>query len=258
MQNCNIHPTAIISEEVKFGDNFSVGPFSVIEGPICLGDNVTIRDHVVIKGDTHIGSGAEIFPFSTIGDTPIHLRYAGKNTQLRIGKNALIREHAVIHRGSEAEDGITVIGDNLVLLCGGHIAHDCHVGNHVMISVGSILGGHVRIGDYATTGAHAAAVPFLHIGEHSFVEHNCLVKNHNVLPFSLKTSRDELFHLNKYGLKKRNFSKNDIRALYKSFMILNDKSLLFGDKIKKIEDTLDTSHTKILLSFIQKKTKFGY
>ena len=164
-----IHQTAIISEKAVIGQNVRIGAYCVIGDNVNLADNVTLHSHVVIDGNTSVGENCEVFPFAALGLAPQHTRYDGEDSRLIIGKNNVIREYVTFHPGTAVGHMKTVIGDGNLFYVGSHIAHDCSVGNNVILANHVNVGGHVDIGDYAYFGGNSAVHPFIRIGSHSII-----------------------------------------------------------------------------------------
>ena len=164
-----IHPTAIIDESAKLAANVEVGPYSIIGADVEIGAGTRIGPHVVIKGPCSIGEGNRIFQFSSIGEDPQDLKYDGELTRLEIGDNNVIREYVTMNRGTEGGGGVTKVGSNNLFMAYIHIAHDCIVGDRVIMANGSSLAGHVTVGEHAILAGFCCIHQFCTIGEHAFV-----------------------------------------------------------------------------------------
>ncbi|HEY8190759.1 MAG TPA: acyl-ACP--UDP-N-acetylglucosamine O-acyltransferase, partial [Micavibrio sp.] len=158
-----IHPTAIIHPKAAIGKNVRIGPYSVVGEHAVLGDNMVLHSHVVVEGQTTIGEGTRIFPFASIGHSPQDLKYHGENSRLIIGKNNTIREHVTMNPGTESGGMETRVGDNGLFMMACHIAHDCQIGNGVIMANNATLGGHVSVGDFTVIGGLAAVHQFVRI-----------------------------------------------------------------------------------------------
>jgi UDP-N-acetylglucosamine acyltransferase len=159
-----IHKTCIIHKNAKISKNVKIGPYSVIGENVEINDNVEIHSHVNITGNTSIGSSSKIFPFASIGTEPQDLKYKGEENSLVIGKNNIIREYVTINPGTQKGGGITKIGDNCLFMICSHVAHDCKIGNNVVIANNVPLGGHVIIEDSVVIGANSAVQQKTRIG----------------------------------------------------------------------------------------------
>ena len=152
----DIHPTAIVEDGARIGENVRIGAYSMIGADVELGDGVIIHPHVVVEGRTRIGPATEIFPFAGVGGRPQDTSYKDEPTEVEIGANCIIREHATVHRGTARGRGKTTIGAQCFLMIGAHVAHDCVLGDHVVLVNSATLGGHVEIGEHAILGGLAA------------------------------------------------------------------------------------------------------
>lgn len=213
-----IHPTAIVDETASIADDCTVGAYSIIGPEVEIGAKTEVGPHVVIKGPTRIGQNNRIFQFSSIGDDPQDLKYAGERTTLEIGDNNTIREYVTINRGTEGGGGVTRVGSNNLLMAYIHIAHDCDVGSRVIMANGSSLAGHVHVGDHAILAGFCCIHQFCAIGEHAFVGLNS-VANKDVTPYTMvvgnyATARS----INKEGLRRRGFSDQEIGDLHRAFV----------------------------------------
>ena len=223
-----IHKTAIIEEGAKLGQNVEVGPFSVIGSKVEIGDNTIIKSHVVIDGITKIGKNNVIFPFAAIGQIPQDLKFSGEDSSIVIGDNNSIREHVTIHPGTRTGAMVTKVGSNCLLMIGVHIAHDCVVGNHVILANNATLAGHVEIGDHAVVGGLSAMHQFVKIGKYAMIGGMSGVET-DVIPYAtVMGERAALAGLNLVGLKRSGLEKdkiNSLRAFYKKLFEENSGSL---------------------------------
>jgi UDP-N-acetylglucosamine acyltransferase len=213
-----IHPAAIVDDGATLGDNVSVGPFSIIGSNVTLQDGVSVKAHVVVEGRTSIGANSVIFPFASIGHQPQDLKYRGEESELIVGANTVIREHVTMNPGTTAGGLVTSTGSNCLFMVGAHVAHDCRIGDHVILVNNATLGGHVEIGDYAIVGGMSAIHQFVRIGAYAMVGGMSGVEN-DVIPYgSVTGNRAHLSGLNIVGLKRRNFDReqiHDLRAAYR-------------------------------------------
>lgn len=213
-----IHASAIVAEGATLGNNVSVGPFSIVGPAVTLHDGVTIKGHVVVEGRTSIGPNSVVFPFASIGHQPQDLKYRGEDSELIVGANTVIREHVTMNPGTSGGGLVTQTGRNCLFMVGAHVAHDCRIGDHVILVNNATLGGHVEIGDYAIVGGMSAVHQFVRIGAYAMVGGMSGVEN-DVIPYgSVTGNRAHLSGLNIVGLKRRNFSReqiHDLRAAYR-------------------------------------------
>ena len=164
-----IHTTAIVDTAAQLGPGVTVGPFAIIEGRVVIGPETKIGSHVVIKDFTTIGARCQIFQFAVLGEVPQDLKFAGEESQLLLGDDNTIREFATMHRGTAGGGGVTSIGNGNLFMAYTHVAHDCRVGNGVIMSNAATLGGHILVEDHAILGGLAAVHQFGRIGRHAFV-----------------------------------------------------------------------------------------
>ena len=220
IKNTQIHPTAIIDPAAKVGSNVKIGPYCTVGAGVHLGDGVVLRSHVVVEGDTSIGAKSELFPFCVVGAPPQDLKFHGEKSSTVIGSETVIREHVTIHPGTEGGGLETRVGDKCLIMVGAHIAHDCQVGNHVIMANNATLGGHVSIGDFAVLGGICGVHQFVRIGHHAMVGGFSGVEN-DVIPYgSVLGNRAFLSGLNLVGLKRRGFSREDIHALRAAYRLM--------------------------------------
>ena len=180
----SIHPTAVIEAGAKLGKDVVVGPFCTVGKDVVLGDGVELISHVAVAGITKIGAKTKAFPFASIGHVPQDLKYHGEPSRLEIGARTVIREHVTINPGTEGGGMLTAIGDDCLLMVAAHIAHDCRIGNHVIVVNNVLLGGHVEIGDFAVIGGGAAVHQFVRIGPHAMIGGMSGVES-DVIPYGM-------------------------------------------------------------------------
>ncbi len=220
VKNSLIHETAIVDSNAKIGKGVNIGPYSVIGAEVEIGDGTRVGPHVVIQGPTKIGDGNHIFQFASIGEVPQDKKFAGEHSLLIIGDNNTIREFCTINRGTSADNGATIIGDNNWVMAYVHIAHDCVIGNHTIFSNGASLAGHVHVDDYAVLGGFTLVHQFCHIGAHAFCGMGSAL-NKDLPPYTMASGNlAKAFGLNKEGLRRRNFSEEVIQALHQAYKAL--------------------------------------
>jgi UDP-N-acetylglucosamine acyltransferase len=216
----SVHPTAVVDPEASLGRDVSIGAYSVVGPRVTLADGVRIGPHVVLDGETTIGAESEVFPFSMIGAQPGHLKDRGEGTQLVIGARASIREGVSLHRGTNAGAGRTVIGDDCTFFAHSHVGHDCVLGNGVLLTNGSYLGGHVQIDDFTILGGGAVVHQHCRLGTMVMVEGNGGI-GLDIPPYCLAADhRARLVGLNEVGLRRRGVDKEAIRALREVYRIV--------------------------------------
>lgn len=254
----HIHPTAIIDPKAKIGKGVSVGPYSVIGPEVTLEENVRIHAHVVVDGRTFIGAGTCIYPFASIGSPPQDLKYKGEPSELIIGKNCTIREHVTMNPGTKSGGMKTVVGNNGLFMVGVHIAHDCLVGDHVIMANNATLGGHVVVGDHVLIGGLAGIHQFVRIGAYAVIGGTSGV-NADVIPFGrVKGERAYLAGLNLIGMERGGFSKDQMKTLQNVFTNLFGKEGTMEERLSKMErDFANDSSVMQILQFAREKERFG-
>ena len=212
-----IHKTAIINNKAKISESAEIGPYAVIGPNVVIQANVKIHSHVNINGNTIIGKNNQIYPFASIGNDPQDLKYNGEETKLIIGENNKIREYVTINPGTVGGGGITSIGNNCLFMISSHIAHDCKVGNGVIIANNVPLGGHAIIEDNVVIGGNSAVQQFTRIGKMAMIGGMTGVL-HDVIPYGLSTgNRNSLQGLNLIGLRRAKFDNKDILGLSEAY-----------------------------------------
>ena len=252
-----IHPTAIVELGARVADDVEIGPYSVIGRDVELGPGVRLESHVVIAGRTRIGAGCHIFPFASIGQPPQDLKYAGESSELIVGCNNVIREYATMNPGTRGGGMVTRVGDDGLFMVGIHVAHDCFIGNNVIMANNATLGGHVVVEDFAVLGGLSAIHQFVRIGRHAMVGGMSGVEN-DVIPYgSVMGDRAHLSGLNIVGLKRRGVDRDDIHALRRAYRLLfahegtmaerlADVRQLFADNeaVMEIVEFIDSDSTR--------------
>lgn len=233
----NIHPSAVVSASAKIGQDVTIGPFCCIGDHVVLEDGVTLKSHVVVEGNTVIGEGTLVYPFASLGQAPqSHRDESAPTNKLIIGKNNIIREYVTMNPGTAAGGALTSVGDNGLFMAGSHVAHDCHIGNHVTMANMATLAGHVTIGDYANIGGLAAIHQHVRIGHHAFIGGTAGVK-YDVIPYGMVMAHpDNVSGLNLVGLKRSGVSREDILEMISAY---ND---LFADSHTMQERTAHVAH----------------
>jgi UDP-N-acetylglucosamine acyltransferase len=253
----NVHPTAIIHPRAQIASDVWVGPYSLIGENVELGEGTEVMSHAVIDGRTRMGKKNRVFPYASIGLAPQDLKYGGEPTRVEIGDGNCIREFVTIHRGTVEGEGVTHIGDHNLLMAYVHIAHDCVLGNNIIMANGASLAGHVVIQDHATVGAFTMIHQFCRIGAYSFLGSATLV-NQDILPYS-KTSAPrpvEVYGTNRIGLERRGFAKEDLKDLEAAFRLLTRSKLNTTQALEAIEAKgFQSSHVKALVEFIRASTR---
>src|SRR5215469_15415020 len=215
-----IHPTAVVAPAARLAENVVIGPYCVVGENVTLGPRITLRSHAVVDGRTTIGEGTRLFPFASIGLEPQDLKYRGEKSELIIGRNNTIREYVTMNPGTEGGGMVTRVGDNCLFMAGAHVAHDCQIGNHVILVNHATLGGHVIIEDYAVLGGLSAVHQFVRIGRHAMIGGMSGVER-DVIPYGqVMGERARLTGLNIIGMQRRGFSRDDINGLRNAYAYL--------------------------------------
>ena len=247
------HPTAVIHPKAQLASSVTVGPYTVIGEDVELGDDCEVMSHVVLKGPAKFGRGNRVFPYASIGQDPQDTKYKGERTYLEIGDGNILREFVTLHRGTPADGGVTRIGSHNLLMAYVHIAHDCQLGNHIIMSNGASLAGHVEIGDHAIVGAFCGIHQFCRIGAYSFLGSYTIV-NKDILPYS-KTSAERpvgVYGANRLGLERVGLPREDIDELQAAFRTLCHSKLNTTQAIEKLEaEGIKSSHVRMLVDFIK-------
>lgn len=231
-----IHPTAIVGDNVELGDDVTVGAYCVLDGNIKIGSGTILHTHVVVAGDTEIGAGNEIFPFASIGHRPQDKKYSGEKSRLVIGDHCAIRENVTINPGTSGGGMETRIGNGVLLMAGAHVAHDCQIGDNVVLVNNVALAGHVTVDEHAIVGGLSGVHQFVRIGAHSIVGAMSMVEN-DVIPFgSVLGNRAYLGGLNLVGLKRRNFDREEIHTLRAAYRMIFSNE---GTLRERVEDAAE-------------------
>lgn len=242
---------ASVHEQARIDDKVSVGPFSIIENDVEIGEGTVIGSHVVIKSGTRIGKYNHIYQFSSIGDAPQSVGYKGESTELIIGDHNIIREFTTLNRGTPGDLGYTRLGNHNYIMAYVHLAHDCVVGDHVILANGVTMGGHVNVGDYAIMGGFALIHQFCRVGEHSIIGGGSICTK-DIPPYILAAGNTAKPHgINVTGLKRREFSADTISALRKSYRTIFRSKLNLKNALEQIEDLKTYDEVTLLSEFLQ-------
>ena len=250
-----IHPTAIVDKNSKISKNVEIGPYCIIGSDVEIGSNSKLHSHISIKGRTKIGKNNEIFPFVSIGTSPQDLKYKGEKNSIIIGDNNKLREYVNIYPGTLQGGTITKLGNNNLLMVYCHIAHDCNIGNGIVLANNVQVGGHVKIEDNAIVGGSCAIHQFSRIGKLAMVGGMTGVLS-DVIPFSLSLgNRNNLVGLNLIGLRRAKISNDDIKILQKSYNVIFSNQN-FRSNIENLNtDLKNNKYVKIIIDFINSDKK---
>jgi UDP-N-acetylglucosamine acyltransferase len=247
-----IHPTAIVSERARLGDDCYIGPYSTIGDEVVIGRSVRLESHCVVEGRTHIGDETHVFPFVSIGLASQDLKYRGEPAETRIGRRCAIREFVTIHRGTEGGGMLTQTGDECLIMAQAHIAHDCILGDGVIMANGATLAGHVLVEERAQIGAYSGVHQFCRVGREAYVGgYSVVVKD--ALPFALSVGNHaRCYGLNITGMKRRGYAREKIDALHHAFHLLLSSRLNTSQALSAIrEEIKDSSEVEELVRFIE-------
>ncbi len=246
-----IHPTAIVDKKAELHESVDVGPYCIIEDRVTIGKNTRLLAHVVVQGRTTIGEGCTISPFSSLGGPPQDISYQAEDTSLVIGDNNTIKEYVTMNRGTVHGGGVTKVGNRNFIMAYAHIAHDCIVGNNIIMANCATLAGHVEVADSVIFAGLCAVHQFCRIGNQAFISGLTGVPK-DVPPFMIAAgSRAKLYGLNVVGLERHNFSREEISKLKKAYRILFRSALPLTESLKIIQEELEGEHIAELVDFIR-------
>jgi UDP-N-acetylglucosamine acyltransferase len=251
-----IDARAVISPQAKLAADVSVGPFTVIGADVEIGAGTWIGPHAVINGPTRIGQHNKIFQFASLGDAPQDKKYNGEPTRLEIGDRNVFRESVTVNRGTTHDQGVTRIGDDNLLMAYSHVAHDCQLGDKIVMSNLATLGGHVEVGDWVIMGGLSAAHQYTKIGAHCFLANNAAVTR-DVPPYVMVVGQPAVPHsVNSEGLKRRGFSPEQILNIRRAYKILYRSGLKLQAAIEQLQKTSETQpEIRPFVDFIHRSTR---
>lgn len=248
-----VHPTAIVDPRARIGSSCEIGPYCVIGPDVELGERCQLLSHVAAEGPSKIGAENRFFPFCSIGLAPQDVSYAGEPTKLVIGDHNVIREFVTINRGTAKGGGVTRVGSHNLIMAYSHIAHDCKIGDNVIMANAATLGGHVVVEDHAVVGALCPVHHFVHIGAHAFIGGGTTITR-DVLPFSkTAAARDtHAYGLNAIGLERKGFSKERIAKIHHAYKVLLASKLNTSQALAKLKSEPDRGDdVDLLINFIE-------
>lgn len=231
-----IHPQAIIDPSAKIADDVTIGPFTVIGANVEIDSGTTVASHVVINGPTKIGKDNRIFQFASVGEKPQDLKFNDDPTELIVGDRNTIREYVTLHRGTPGGGNVTRIGNDNLFMASSHVAHDCILGNNIILANATALAGHVIVDDFVILGGYTTVHQFTRIGAHAFSGFSTAI-DRDVLPFfTVAGNRARAVGINKEGLKRRGYSSESIRALQAAFKLLIKSTCSHKVALEKVEE----------------------
>lgn len=251
-----IHSSAVVSPHAKIGHSCHIGPYSIVGDEVTLGNNVRLESHCVVDGKTFIGDETHVFPFVSIGLASQDLKYKGEAAETRIGRRCSIREFVTIHRGTEGGGRLTKTGDDCLIMAQAHIAHDCILGDGVIMANGATLAGHVSVEDGANIGAYSGVHQFCRVGREAYVGgYSVVVKD--ALPFALTVGNHaKCYGLNITGMKRRGYSQEVIKLLHHAFHLLLSAKLNTTQALETIRAEIkDSAEVDELLRFIESSAR---
>jgi UDP-N-acetylglucosamine acyltransferase len=246
-----IHPTAIIHPEAHLGRDLRIGAYAVIGAAVEIGDGCEIGHHAVIEGPTRLGPHNRLFPHACVGMAPQDLGFSDEATRLEIGARNVIREFVTLHRGTTKDRQLTLIGNDNLFMAYSHVAHDCSIGNFVVMANVATLAGHVTVGDYVNIAGLCAVHQFVRIGAYAMLGGGTMAPL-DIPPYTIASGdRARLYGLNLVGLQRHGFSPEDIRQLKRAYKLLFRSELSLQDAVAAIREAeLDSPHVTHLLKFI--------
>ena len=250
-----IHKTAIVDSKAKISSSVKIGPYSVIGPNVEIGDDTDINSHVSIAGYTKIGKNNKVYPFASIGNDPQDLKFKGEKTRLEIGNNNKIREYVSINPGTNPGGGLTKIGNNCLFMVSSHVAHDCAIGDNIVVVNNVAIGGHVHIDNNAIIGGNSAVHQFIRIGKFAMIGGMCAVIR-DVIPYGLVHGNRSILHgINLLGLRRNNVSNLDINVLSKAYKEIF-KSENLSENLKNLSGDFKKNDLVIeIVNFLQKDKK---
>jgi len=253
-----IHPTAIVESGASLAGGVEIGPYCVVGPHVVLGAGVELISHVAVAGHTTIGEGTRIFPFASIGHAPQDLKYKGEASRLEIGCRNIIREYATMNPGTVGGGLVTRVGSDCLFMVGAHVAHDCVIGDHVIMSNNATLGGHVILGEYAVLGGLSAVHQYVRVGKHSMIGGVSGVRR-DVIPYgSVVGDVARLIGLNIVGLQRRGFSREQIHGLRTAYQMLFGEGGTFAERVEEVSRQFhEIEPIRDILDFIRADSQRG-
>jgi len=250
-----IHKTAIIDSRAKISNNVKIGPYTVIGPNVEINEGTEVLSHVNIAGNTKIGKNNKIYPFASIGNDPQDLKFKGEETKLVIGDSNKIREYVTINPGTEGGGSITIVGNNCLFMVSSHIAHDCYVGDNVILANNVPLGGHAHIGNNAIIGGNSAVQQFTRVGKFAMIGGMCGVVR-DVIPYGIAHgNRSILQGLNLIGLRRKNIPNKEILSLSEAYKIIFKNENLTENLSNLSNDLRKNELVSEVVDFIEKDKK---
>ena len=229
-----VHATAIVDPQARLGDGVKIGPYCVVGSRVDLGADVVLHSHVVVEGRTEVGARTQIYPFASIGHRPQDMKYTGEPSELIVGTDNMVREHVTMNPGTKGGGMVTRIGNHCLFMMGAHVAHDCTIGDRVIMANNATLAGHVTIEEGAIIGGLSAVHQFVRIGRHAMVGGMSGVE-HDVIPYGMVVGeRAWLQGLNIIGLKRHGFARADIQVMSEAYAMLFDRDDTLAERVERV------------------------
>jgi UDP-N-acetylglucosamine acyltransferase len=251
-----IDPRAVVSPQAHIAADVEIGPFTIIGADVVIGSGCWVGPHAVINGPTRIGANNKIFQFASLGDAPQDKKYNGEPTRLEIGDRNVFRESVTVNRGTTHDKGVTRIGNDNLLMAYSHVAHDCQLGDQIVMANCATLGGHVEVGDWVTMGGLSAVHQFTKVGAYSFLAHNAAVTR-DVPPYVMAVGRPAVPHsVNSIGLQRRGFSAGQILNIRRAYRLLYRSGLKLQAAIEELEAAAATQpEVRPFVEFIKRSSR---
>src|SRR5277367_4363829 len=251
-----IDPRAVISPQAQIASDVQIGPFSIIGADVVIGAGTWIGPHVVINGPTRMGADNKVFQFASLGDAPQDKKYQGEPTLLEIGDRNIFRESVTVNRGTVHDKGVTHIGNDNLLMAYSHVAHDCHLGDQIVMANCATLGGHVEVGDWVTMGGLSAVHQHTKVGAHCFIAHNAAVTR-DVPPYVMAVGRPAVPHsVNSIGLQRRGFTAEQILNIRRAYRVLYRSGLKLKVALETLEEAAATQPEIVpFVEFIKRSSR---
>ena len=255
-KDAHIDPRAIVSPQAQLAPDVSVGPFAIIDADVVIGPGTSIGPHAVINGPTRMGARNRIFQFASIGSDPQDKKYGGERSYLEIGDQNVFREFCTVNRGTANDQGVTRIGSHNLLMAYTHVAHDCVLGDHIVMANCATLAGHVKLGDWVHMGGLSAAHQFSKVGAHAFIANNTAVTR-DVPPFVMAVGQPAEPHsVNAEGMRRRGFTAEQIRNVRNAFRILYQSDLKLADAVERLQELAGSQpEVRVFVDFIGTSTR---
>lgn len=256
----SIHPTAFVDPSAELGEGVEVGAFAMVEAGALVGAYSSVGHHAVVHSGVSLGTGNKVFPHCVVGGAPQDLKYSGQATRLHIGNDNMLREFTTFSRGTEEGGGLTRIGSHNLFMAYTHVAHDCTVGDHVVLANSATLAGHCELGSHVVIGGLTGLHQRVRVGTCAMVGGLTRLSK-DVPPYSTTNGCDDVkvYGLNKLGLKRRGFSKEELTALEAAYRLYQDSLLNFGQALAQLEALEPkTEHVRILVEFLKTSDRGVY